>query len=310
MFSTILTFFFVSRDFAHIGLGSSPVSATESYIHLNSVSFSKAQASTYEDKRTLLYLPGLDGYGGFSTEAFGNSLDHYDVWKMSINSDDRSSFTSLAFKVIQFLELQTGPVILLGESFGGLLACYVALKKPDRVSELVLVNPATSFDRSPWPIFGKLIANTGNFYGVIGTLVLSTTVIDARKIRERGQKIIDRIVTLEDAILELNEIANYPKKLSVYFPASTLSWRLKHWLSVGNFLMRKKYPDIEVPTTLLIGTRDRLLPSYEEGKRLNTLITKRNIRLIEFEKGGHVILDGSESLAEVFSRIPNKRSLD
>ena len=49
------------------------------------------------------------------------------------------------------------PVYLLGESFGGVLALAVARERPDLVDRVVLVNPATSFQRSPWPMLGPLL---------------------------------------------------------------------------------------------------------------------------------------------------------
>ena len=43
-----------------------------------------------------------------------------------------------------------------GQSMGGLLSLGVA-RRPDLVDRLVLVNPASSFDRSPWPSVGPLL---------------------------------------------------------------------------------------------------------------------------------------------------------
>ena len=50
------------------------------------------------------------------------------------------------------------PVYLLGESFGAVLALAVAHDKPDLVDRLVLVNPATSYEKSIWPRVGPLLA--------------------------------------------------------------------------------------------------------------------------------------------------------
>jgi pimeloyl-ACP methyl ester carboxylesterase len=49
---------------------------------------------------------------------------------------------------------RTRPVYLLGESFGGILALAVAMRLPRTVHRVVLVNPATSYPRSPWPALG------------------------------------------------------------------------------------------------------------------------------------------------------------
>lgn len=63
----------------------------------------------------------------------------------------------------RYLEIVVGqsppdrPVYLLGESFGGVLALAVAHERPDLVDRVVLANPATSFQRSPWPMLGPLL---------------------------------------------------------------------------------------------------------------------------------------------------------
>jgi pimeloyl-ACP methyl ester carboxylesterase len=63
----------------------------------------------------------------------------------------------------EFLEAEVGgfpperPVYLLGESFGGILAVAVAAARPDLVNRVVLVNPATSYERSAWPVLGPLL---------------------------------------------------------------------------------------------------------------------------------------------------------
>lgn len=63
----------------------------------------------------------------------------------------------------QFLEAEVKdfpperPVYLLGESFGGILAIAVASSRPDLINRLILVNPATSYERSMWPVLGPLL---------------------------------------------------------------------------------------------------------------------------------------------------------
>ena len=45
-------------------------------------------------------------------------------------------------------------VVLLGESFGGMLAAGVAITNSTQLQGLVLANPATSFDQTDWPTVG------------------------------------------------------------------------------------------------------------------------------------------------------------
>ncbi len=49
------------------------------------------------------------------------------------------------------------PVYLLGESFGCCLSLAVAVKRPELIDRIVLVNPATSFEKSVWSTIGPIL---------------------------------------------------------------------------------------------------------------------------------------------------------
>ena len=53
-------------------------------------------------------------------------------------------------------------------------------KDARQIKGLVLVNPATSYDRSHWRVIGSLVANAPGLeaFGVAATLTLATTVPD------------------------------------------------------------------------------------------------------------------------------------
>ena len=55
---------------------------------------------------------------------------------------------------------------------------------------------------------------------------------------------------------------------SVSSPRSTLDWRLLQWLSAGSEMVEPQLHRISYPVLVVAGTVDRLLPSYEEAKRL------------------------------------------
>ena len=120
---------------------------------LSSVPYNKAPESIRfidmerSGKPPLLFLPGLDGLGNYSANSFKNLSRSFDITKVVIDPSDRSSFMEIAEVVISRLKMYEEPTVLMGESFGGLLASYVSVRAKKRVSKLILVNPATSYDR-------------------------------------------------------------------------------------------------------------------------------------------------------------------
>lgn len=96
----------------------------------------------------------------------------FDLVCFSIPTTDRTPFDSLVNCIRSYIEFECEPaklegenppsheyndyhhqrknVVVVGESFGGLLACAVAIQYPQLVDRLCLVNPATSFEKSIW----------------------------------------------------------------------------------------------------------------------------------------------------------------
>uniref|UniRef100_A0A7S0SGW0 Phospholipid/glycerol acyltransferase domain-containing protein n=1 Tax=Mantoniella antarctica TaxID=81844 RepID=A0A7S0SGW0_9CHLO len=152
-----------------------------------------ASAHRSSPRPLLLYLPGLDGTGFAASPQFESLSQHFTLAALNIPVGDRTSFSGLVEKVVNFLEIQREvrahtatadkrsddsesqkepemrkgnsgkgagaqpKVFLLGESMGGLLALGVSQARPDLVDRLVLVNPASSFDQSPWTVLGPLL---------------------------------------------------------------------------------------------------------------------------------------------------------
>lgn len=258
-------------------------------------------------KQNLLYLPGIDGVGNYSASAFENLTDTYNCWRMVIDGTDRSTFIDIAKLVMDKVDSFENNVVLVGESFGGLLTSYIAARLGKGiVSKIVLVNPATSYDQTSWPIVGPLIASTGPAFPFVGIATLLATAVQGDQFVRIGQKIADRINSTESAIQELNELAASSSLITDLLPPATLNWRLKEWLLLGNFLMEGKYEAITASTLIVTGTGDRLLPSRDEGRRLKDILSKRvvpaggapAVELREFDSG-HAILDDSFDLAKV-----------
>lgn len=186
-----------------------------------------------KQKPILLYLPGLDGLGISCITQFDDLSKNFEFWRLMIDKkSDRSSFSELTSAVASFIlndldNKEHRDIILVGESFGGLLASSVALRvqslikrrnqieneeKRNPIKGLCMVNPATSFDRTQWSTYAPILsslrhletssdnkekdlasAGTSIFsslptpYSVVGGIALALTIPD----RDQYQSIFD-----------------------------------------------------------------------------------------------------------------------
>jgi pimeloyl-ACP methyl ester carboxylesterase len=255
-------------------------------------------------KTPLLFLPGLDGVGNYSANTVSKLNSVYDVWKLAIKAEDRSSFIELASNVLEVLDSFDTPVTLVGESFGGLLAIYCALRdKKGKIAKLVLVNPATSFDRTNWNVLAPLIASTGKINPIAFPLVavgaLVSTAVDIAQVRRVGGKIISSINSPDAAIEVFESLYEAGRFLLGLIPPETLTWRISKWFSTGVSLLEGRYSEIVAPTLILVGKNDRLLPSRSEGKRLKKEMTSSRVVVKEFDIGHAILEDDFIDFADV-----------
>jgi pimeloyl-ACP methyl ester carboxylesterase len=93
----------------------------------------------------VVYLPGIDGTGRllYRQERLNSE---YRVRCLCYPQDNTHTYADLVTLGIRALE-ETGPGVLLAESFGGAIALMVALERPDLVKRLVLVNTFAYYPR-------------------------------------------------------------------------------------------------------------------------------------------------------------------
>lgn len=268
-------------------------------------------------RQPLLFLPGLDGIGNYSASAVSKLNSVFDVWKMATIAEDRSSFMELAAIVIKAVEIFDEPVTLVGESFGGLLAAYVALRaKKGTIGKLILINPATSFDKTNWNLVAPIIASTGIAFPLIGMSALLATAVDIAQIQRVGSKIASTMNTTESALKVMTSLFGAGKFLLDLIPAETLNWRIAKWFGAGITVMEGKYSQILTPTLILVGKNDRLLPSRAEGRRLKKEMTGSPIVEVKEFDIGHALLEDefidftSTILKSSVFAVPQEETLD
>ena len=133
--------------------------------------------------KTLIFLPGFDGVGDYSISTIYKLSPQYDIWRLEVEASDRSSFLELSDMIVSHIDSLNSPVVLFGESFGGLLACHIASRLGDKVSQLVLANPATSYEDSNWPTMGPLLTRTGPLFPIAGLAALGITGVEVSQVQ-------------------------------------------------------------------------------------------------------------------------------
>jgi len=99
-------------------------------------------------RQALVYLPGLDGTGRLLHRQ-PCMLNQYSVHALSYPQHRAADYDDLAELAAEVLESNPGrkPGVVLAESFGGAVALTLALRRPDLIERLVLVNTFAYFPR-------------------------------------------------------------------------------------------------------------------------------------------------------------------
>lgn len=285
-------------------------------------------AKTHGSKKPLaIYLPGLDGFGvSAATWQFNDLSNFFELWRLSVSVEDRTSFGDLVKTVCTFVEDAAAntdrPIYLIAESFGGLLAPAVALrfqKQAERaggtsespLKGMVLVNPATSFDESNWDVLAPALSSFGDVtdnipmpfglpspYSIVGGLTLASLIPSS----DQFQRILDTMLSLESATDPSGALDSMRGSLESFkitadvLPPEILEHRIKNWMIVGATLVKPRLEQLQLPTLVVVGTDDKLIDSGREVGRL--MKTLPNCEKLEVRGAGHFVLDDSVNLTE------------
>jgi pimeloyl-ACP methyl ester carboxylesterase len=221
-------------------------------------------------------------------------------WSNWFSNEDASPDSSKAEKK------QKRSLYLAGESFGGVLASEIALSLLEQGSEavcdlkgLVLVNPATCYDRSQLAAKGPPVTKLPSFLYPFGLWTLLPLFTDAFSFEQLllilQAKALPSVI--DDPIREsyMGRVAfSLPTKLE-YMAQDTLAWRLEEWLDFGCGAMEDRMRDFRkyksFRTLLLVGEKDLTLPSIAEAERLANLLPNSEVHVVE--GAGHASTCGS-----------------
>nr|ABV22235.1 hydrolase [Karlodinium veneficum] len=109
--------------------------------------------SATTDRPLFAYVPGLDGSSGSPFSQFPGLGKEFELRVQEVSTEpsaNSASFQNVVEDVATSLrESGRQKILLMGESYGGLVAAAVALRYPDLLSGLILVNPATAVSTMP-----------------------------------------------------------------------------------------------------------------------------------------------------------------
>lgn len=231
-----------------------------------------------------ILLPGMDGTAQLQHGQARQLGDAFDVRCLSIPGDDLSSWDALTDQVLQLIEMEfssaTGQIYLFGESFGGCLALKLALRSPRLFQRLILVNPASSFERATLIRWGSHFTQwlPGILYPY-SCLSILPFLAALNRISDAGRR----------ALLSAMQSVSH----------QSAQWRLSllHNLNVPDHHLRR----ISMPTLIVASGCDRLLPSVDEARRLESLIAPAQTYLLP-QSGHACLLEESISLRRILQQ--------
>jgi pimeloyl-ACP methyl ester carboxylesterase len=255
-------------------------------------------------KTPVIFLPGLDGQGLYAKASLSNLSREYDLYQLEIMPEDRSSLMQVANLVMDKLKTLSSPAILIGDSCGGLIAAFIASLPQSKpyISSLVLLNPATSYDRTLWNGLSPFVLNTGSAFPIVGISTLLVTAVQPFQVNRIAELVLQRLSSSTDIVNEIKDLYALSQTYVDCLPPLTVEWRISRWLYNGNKLMKNRYQNITTPVLILIGTQDRMLPSDTEGYRLESVLSNAAVEVKEFKERGHLLLDDSFDLLDVLHR--------
>jgi pimeloyl-ACP methyl ester carboxylesterase len=223
----------------------------------------------------LIYLPGMDCTGQLFAKQQAQLADRFDIRCLAIPGDDLSNWDELVDRSVQLInaELADGEreIHLCGESFGACLAMLIAARLP-RVDRLTLINPASSFARLPWLTAGSLVAN-----------------ILPEPLYQVSARLLASFLIEVDLVAAADQQQLLQAMLSIASP--TAAWRLG---LLRQFQVHGVVPQLtSIPTLLIAGERDRLLPSKLEVQILQRQLPQA--QTIFLPRSGHACLLEAET---------------
>ncbi len=237
------------------------------------------------DYPLFLYLPGMDGTGRLFDTQTKKLASCFTIRCLSIPQNDMSSWGKLTNTVINLIQDELAArgqdsLYLCGESFGGCLAIKIAEAKPELIEKLILVNPASAFNRQPILSWGiPLTRYSPDWLHRTSAVALLPFLAELNRMRSSRRR------ALLQAMKSL--------------PSEVVSWRLSllQQFMVSEFRL-SSFPQ---PTLAIASASDRLLPSIAEAQRLVNIFPQGVMEILP-ESGHACLLEKTTDLYEILRK--------
>ena len=219
-----------------------------------------------------VYLPGMDGSGElFQTQA-DKLAQSFDLRCLTIRQDNYSNWLNLAKDTVKLIKSEltsktNRDVYLCGESFGGCLALKTALAAPDLIKKLILVNPASSSQQLP----------------ILGISANITPWLPTWIHRYSAAGLLPFLAQLNR--IEDSDRLDLVKSMKA-LPPQVISWRLS--LLRDFKIADEQLRSLNIPTLIVAGAADALLPSVAEAEKLVSLMPQAQMTVLH--QSGHACL--------------------
>lgn len=256
----------------------------------------------------MVYIPGLDGTGLAASTQMPKLAEYFRVEALTNPADNRDGIDELTDYVAKYIEArreqilreegQGKPVYILGESLGALCALSVAQSRPELVDKLVLVNPATSFENSFWYNLADRLSDLPEIVHRTLPYVFAPLMGDPARValtRLGGPAAVgigenfeganfDQVSEVGwEALSMLGEMGF----LEDLLPPATIRHRIDYAQKASK-TVNARLLDVKAPVLVLTGGGDILLPSTEEGRRLERELP--DCQSVEISNRSHALM--------------------
>lgn len=225
----------------------------------------------------LVYIAGLDGTGKLLFKQLPDLSRQYRVVTYRSREDAHFTYDDLTGDVARIIRsFGEKRAVILGESFGGTVALSFALRYPEMVERLIIVNSFPRFRRRLKIRTAAWLARVLPFRFILPARLAASSLglyMDGVT-REDRRRFFDAIRTVKRE--------GYARRLQL----------------IAEFDAEDRLSEIQAPTLFIAGERDLLIPSANEARSMARRMPDAEVRVIK--GAGHACLLGERvNLAQI-----------